>query len=69
MTPDDFYGMYGLIRPSYNDEFVVSCKTGHRASKAAEYLLSLGYRKVIVYQGSFNDWVANGGEIIQSGLN
>ena len=63
----DFEIRYGLKIPEKNAEFVVSCKSGMRASKAGKYLKSLGYKQIRIYKGSFNDWIANGGEIIKAG--
>jgi 3-mercaptopyruvate sulfurtransferase SseA len=63
----DFKIRYGINKPAKCSEFVVSCQTGIRASKAGKYLKSLGYQQVETYKGSFDDWISNGGEIIEAG--
>jgi rhodanese-related sulfurtransferase len=61
----NFKKRYGLIKPRKSVEFVVSCASGKRASKAGKYFKSLGYQQIKVYKGGFNDWIKNGGEIIK----
>ena len=68
MEDTEFQKKYEFNKPSKDDKFVVSCKSGYRAGKAGEYLLNLGYQRIRVYRGSFNDWVANGGELITNGI-
>ena len=41
----------------------VAFRTGRRALMARDKLEGFGYRMIRVYEGSFDDWVENGGDI------
>ena len=40
-----------------NDEIVVHCKMGGRSAKAADFLRSVGFTKVLNLKGGILDWV------------
>jgi molybdopterin/thiamine biosynthesis adenylyltransferase/rhodanese-related sulfurtransferase/molybdopterin converting factor small subunit len=40
-----------------NDEIVVQCKSGGRSAKAADFLRSVGYKKVLNLKGGILDWI------------
>ena len=40
-----------------NDEIVVHCKMGGRSAKAADYLRSVGFKRVLNLKGGILDWV------------
>jgi adenylyltransferase/sulfurtransferase len=40
-----------------NDEIVVHCKMGGRSAKAADFLRSAGFRRVLNLKGGILDWV------------
>jgi len=40
-----------------NDEIVVHCKTGGRSAKAADFLRSVGYKRVLNLKGGVLDWI------------
>jgi adenylyltransferase/sulfurtransferase len=40
-----------------NDEIVVHCKMGGRSAKAADFLRSVGYKKVLNLKGGILDWI------------
>lgn len=40
-----------------NDEIVVQCKMGGRSAKAADYLRSVGFKRVLNLKGGILDWV------------
>ena len=61
----EFRRKYGIDKPGKNVKIIVSCYTGSLASLGSYYLSNLGYSKSRAYQGSFNDWVSNGGSVIQ----
>ena len=61
----EFKKKYKFDMPDKNEEFVLTCRSGRRASAAGEYLKGLGYSKSRVYLGSFNDWVSKGGTVIK----
>ena len=46
---------YGELNP--DDEIVVHCKMGGRSAKAAEFLRSVGFRRVLNLKGGILDWV------------
>jgi sulfur-carrier protein adenylyltransferase/sulfurtransferase len=46
---------YGELDP--NDEIVVHCKMGGRSAKAADYLRSVGFKRVLNLKGGILDWV------------
>ena len=41
-----------------NDELVMQCKVGGRSAKAADFLRSKGYPKVLNLTGGILDWIA-----------
>ena len=64
LSDKDFMAKYGLKKPSKEDEnIVLTCKSGGRAKYARILLKKLGYNKLRVYEGSFNDWTANQGPV------
>ncbi len=40
-----------------DDEIVVQCKTGGRSAKAADFLRSVGFTRVLNLKGGILDWV------------
>ena len=65
-TNGDFMQHYGFKKPLLSDSFVLSCRSGQRILVAEKYLIKeIGYKHVRIYPGSFNDWVANGGRVIE----
>jgi adenylyltransferase/sulfurtransferase len=46
---------YGELDP--NGEIVVQCKTGGRSAKAADFLRSVGFKKVLNLKGGVLDWI------------
>ena len=60
-----FLARYGIEKPSYDAKIITSCYTGSLALVGAKYLRSRGYLKAIAYLGSFQDWVSNGGKVVQ----
>jgi adenylyltransferase/sulfurtransferase len=40
-----------------NEEYVLQCKVGGRSAKAADFLRSVGFRKVLNLKGGILDWV------------
>jgi adenylyltransferase/sulfurtransferase len=39
------------------DEFVVHCKMGGRSAKAADYLRSVGFKRVLNLKGGILEWI------------
>ena len=64
LSDQEFKLKYGHNKPSKNEYFVILCTRGVRAKSVANQLKSLGYSNVIVYPGSFDDWVAKGGFLV-----
>ncbi|CAL1299809.1 unnamed protein product [Larinioides sclopetarius] len=64
MSEADFQAKYGVQKPDTNSNpFVLSCRSGKRATDAYQKLSALGYDNISVYSGSFLDWVKNGGPV------
>jgi adenylyltransferase/sulfurtransferase len=40
-----------------NDEIIVQCKSGARSAKAADFLRSVGFTRVLNLKGGILDWV------------
>lgn len=68
MTPEEFASEFDFKRPALQSELpiVLSCKSGVRASQAANQLFAWGYENLAIYKGSFNDWMSKGGKYITS---
>lgn len=67
MAPDEFQSKYGISYPSKSkSQIVFSCRSGRRATMAAEQVQKLGFSDVKCYLGSFIDWVEKGGEVQKS---
>ena len=60
---------YGPDKPSKDEYFIIICTRGIRAESVVEYLESLGYSNAIIYPGGFDDWAANGGDVIKLNRN
>jgi len=63
LTADAFKDSYGFAKPSLSHPMVVYCGSGRRARKAFKILVEMGYSNIRVYDGSWLDWIANGGPI------
>lgn len=63
MEGDAFKLRYGFDKPAPDAALVTSCKIGGRANKAGQALMALGYSRVQIYSGSFNDWQSKGGQV------
>lgn len=63
MDSSSFEKKYGPKKPGAETDFVISCRSGKRATTAYHQLRDLGYRNVSVYSGSFLDWVKNDGPV------
>ncbi|KAI1444687.1 Rhodanese-like protein [Annulohypoxylon stygium] len=65
MSAEDFRDRYGFERPSGEGEnqVVFYCKAGVRSRAAVEIARNAGWKNLGEYPGSWNDWVANGGDI------
>ncbi|GIY30830.1 hypothetical protein CEXT_656131 [Caerostris extrusa] len=62
MTGSEFQSKYGIAKPDAEKKpFVLSCRSGKRATDAYQKLCNLGYNNIEIYSGSFLDWVKNGG--------
>ncbi|SCV05886.1 LANO_0H17348g1_1 [Lachancea nothofagi CBS 11611] len=60
----EFEKDFGFQKPDKNQELVLLCASGRRASQSREEALKAGYKQVSVYPGSMSDWVAKGGKTI-----
>ena len=58
-----FKSRFGFEKPAQDSPLVTHCKIGGRACKAGQALKDLGFSNVQVYSGSFNDWLAKGGDV------
>ena len=66
LSNEDFNKRYGFTKPIQSDVFVLTCRSGRRVLQAEEHLKSLGYDRIKVYLGSFNDWMEKGGKTIKA---
>ena len=46
---------YGELNP--DEEIVVHCKMGGRSAKAADFLRSVGFKRVLNLKGGILDWI------------
>jgi rhodanese-related sulfurtransferase len=65
---EKFVSRFGFPKPKpRNDEsekpIVIYCMSGFRARKAQKIFEKFGFNSTKVYDGSFKDWTANGGEV------
>ncbi|XP_023311473.1 putative thiosulfate sulfurtransferase, mitochondrial [Anoplophora glabripennis] len=56
VSANDFKKTYGRKKPDKNFNIIFSCKSGRRAHLAQEKAISLGYKSVSRYLGSWLDW-------------
>lgn len=63
LQSSEFNRKYCIEKPEESDDFVISCRSGKRASTAFSKLQPLGYKNASVYIGSFQDWQQKGGPI------
>ncbi|XP_037089948.1 rhodanese domain-containing protein CG4456-like isoform X2 [Pollicipes pollicipes] len=63
LSEDNFKKRYGVARPGERDPLILHCRGGVRAQKAAALLTEAGFSNLRVYQGSFADWVSQGGPV------
>ena len=70
MTNEEFEAEYDFKRPDKNAPkmLVFSCKSGLRASSAADQVLNCGYENIGVYKGSFDEWKGKNGKFISGDL-
>ena len=60
-----FLDRYGIGKPPYDKKIIISCYTGTLALIGAKYLRSEGYLQARAYLGSFQDWILNGGKVVE----
>merc|ERR1712242_240967 len=63
LSAEEFKIKYGFERPQRDEPFVLTCRSGRRARVASKILRDLGYSAIKVYDGSWNDWVAEKGPV------
>ncbi|XP_027239444.1 rhodanese domain-containing protein CG4456 isoform X1 [Penaeus vannamei] len=63
LSEHDFEAKYGFEKPSTSTSIVTHCMKGGRARRAGDLFKSKGYQ-ARVYEGSFTDWKAKGGDIV-----
>lgn len=67
LTPDEFETRFGFPKPQVDSktQLVFYCKAGVRARAAAQLAVQAGYNpeQLGVYDGSWLDWVKNGGKV------
>lgn len=56
LEPTQFEKRYGFPLPKKTDELIFYCQMGGRANRGASVASGLGYEKVHVYKGSYNNW-------------
>lgn len=54
-----------LDKVSKDKTVIIHCQGGDRASIGYSLLAKAGYKNVLNYSGSYNDWIANGNEIVK----
>lgn len=59
-----FKSKFGFAKPSTDKTLVFSCLSGMRAGKSEELAAKYGYPNRMTYSGSFKDWKANNGTIV-----
>jgi len=65
MSEAEFEARYDFSRPEKNSKtgpMVITCRSGVRATKAAETMIGLGF-PAAVYKGSMLDWAEKGGKV------
>lgn len=66
LPKNEFEDLFHFPKPQPSQELVFFCAKGLRAKAAEELARSYGYGKTGVYEGSINDWLANGGEKVKT---
>eukprot|EP00092_Neocalanus_flemingeri_P028068 GFUD01030473.1.p1 GENE.GFUD01030473.1~~GFUD01030473.1.p1 ORF type:complete len:233 (+),score=69.59 GFUD01030473.1:70-768(+) len=65
LGPEQFLEKYKFQLPAKDARNVVlTCRSGRRVKVAIKRLEPLGFTRLRNYEGSFKDWVANGGEVV-----
>ena len=54
-----------LDKVSKDKQVIIHCQGGDRASIGYSLLAKAGYKNILNYSGSYNDWVAKGNEIVK----
>ncbi|XP_042892771.1 rhodanese domain-containing protein CG4456-like isoform X3 [Penaeus japonicus] len=66
LSPEEFSKKYGFSKPTPEDgNVVLSCHSGCRIVTGWEAIQPLGYCKVRLYYGSFEDWESRHGPLIK----
>ena len=65
LEPEQFLEKYKFQLPDKDAQNVVlTCRSGRRVKIAIRRLEPLGFNQLRIYDGSFKDWVARGGEVV-----
>ncbi|KAG5679624.1 hypothetical protein PVAND_009184 [Polypedilum vanderplanki] len=51
-----FNSLVSREKPRLHDPVITTCRSGARAKRGAELLVSLGFTNVKYYEGSWNEW-------------
>lgn len=65
LPEEDFEDYFGFAKPDPAKELVFYCLGGVRSLAAEELASTFGYEKRGNYLGLYEDWVANGGEVVK----
>merc|ERR1711874_224005 len=66
LDPDTFLERYSFQLPGKDAKnIVLTCRTGRRVKVAISRLRPLGFTQLRSYDGSFKDWVKNGGKVLK----
>ena len=65
LPDDEFEEQFQFPKPKNNQELIFFCAKGMRARAAEELARSYGFKNTGIYEGSVNDWLANGGDKIK----
>ncbi|KAH8380240.1 hypothetical protein KR009_009586 [Drosophila setifemur] len=58
---DNFKSKYGRCKPEKDSKIILSCRSGNRTLEAEKIAKALGYTKVVLYKGSWQDWAKREG--------
>ena len=63
LPPEEFEDQLGFKKPDLDAPIAVMCVAGVRSLTAQCALKGIGYTNVRNYQGSFEDWLQQGGDV------
>ncbi|XP_065089249.1 rhodanese domain-containing protein CG4456-like isoform X1 [Ochlerotatus camptorhynchus] len=61
-STEEFQRLYAVPKPAFDNNIIMSCRTGQRSQTAIDTITALGYTNARNYKGSWTEWAEKQGK-------